>query len=660
MDRVMHHMPKETRPRLDEVKSFKFEEIYEFVREHQEQEEGLNALSTDYSVVSRILANRDAEFVEEPLPVFDQGKGLPKAIVPGIIQLPVKEAPKVDPAVTDLIRRFDGLTLTVEQFDYLANSNLSMRRILSNHENYAKAYKHLVLRNKQLSEPLLERNDGSFQSIYPPIMNAQSNVGGARNPNQSTGPCKCCGELGHFISKCPHIQMLVDNGWVHTRMEMTDRGYKQARYYFGPFPTDKWGIFPGGGIAPRAYDDEVRAWIWQSIKERFSVSDTQLNSHIRTVLPSWFGSDGKPIASAQKPENGESHTVEADEEGEALSQQTMALWAAAIFLEGVSQTGEVYNAEPGSYAVETRSKGVRNAAETHRKANRPTEKKSPVPKMKSSRLQDQLIPTVEDREEDEILRHRPIVEISDERMEDVQVDPLREPFSTPSTLAKDCQSETSDHEEPLRSAIKVQKKAQPIAIPTMKDVAALARNTSPTVIAQAMLNQEVRGLRQVDLLATPAVAAVIARAMELARKPTVEFKESEKGSGETMSVEEPKESHCKELLREDIDLQRMFEWGSQSSSGETCMIGEKGGYAEVITREVLERLCPTLSRNQRKLFREAEANEVQDFQHYEIEDEEDGYNEERSKVTTRQRKQVERGRGRATRRIWPATAGLCR
>ncbi|KAH7394766.1 hypothetical protein BKA66DRAFT_373353, partial [Pyrenochaeta sp. MPI-SDFR-AT-0127] len=106
-------------------------------------------------------------------------------IVPGIIQLPVKEAPKVDPAVTDLIRRFDGLTLTVEQFDYLANSNLSMRRILSNHENYAKAYKHLVLRNKQLSEPLLERNDGSFQSIYPPIMNAQSNVGGARNPNQS-------------------------------------------------------------------------------------------------------------------------------------------------------------------------------------------------------------------------------------------------------------------------------------------------------------------------------------------------------------------------------------------------------------------------------------------------------------------------------------------
>jgi hypothetical protein len=75
----------------------------------------------------------------------------------------------------------------------------------------------------------------------------------------------------------------------------------------------------------------------------------------------------------------------------------------------------------------------------------------------------------------------------------------------------------------LPLAVKAYRKSNPVSIPTAEDLAVLVRNTSPTVIAQAMLNQEVRGLRQVDLLGTPEVAAAINKAIEDARETRVRF-----------------------------------------------------------------------------------------------------------------------------------------
>lgn len=258
--------------------------------------------------------------------------------------------------------------------------------------------------------------------------------------------------------------------------------------------------------------------------------------------------------------------------------------------------------------------------------------------MKSSRMHDNILPSVEDEQEDELLRYRSVVEIPDTEMQEAQVDPLREPIGGILTPSRDSRSTTIGIDIPPPQAIKTPKKQQTTGLPTASDLAAMARNTSPNVIAQAMLNQEVRGLRQMDLLATPAVAAAINKALEEARKPVVRFQEPDPVSGETMVVE-----------RQDVhdmprpkDLRQMYEWGSQGSSGETYLIGADSGEGEVITREVLKRLCPNLSRGQEVLQKRAEeANEVQDYQNYDVEEDEDGYNEEQSKVPTGARLRLE-------------------
>jgi hypothetical protein len=254
--------------------------------------------------------------------------------------------------------------------------------------------------------------------------------------------------------------------------------------------------------------------------------------------------------------------------------------------------------------------------------------------MKSSSLHGQIFPSIEVEEEAELLQHRPIVEIPDEAIEDAQVDPTREHVGVSVPPTRDSRSTTisADHHPP--SALRAQRKAQPIAVPSVEDLATLARKTSPTVIAQAMLNQEVRGLRQVDLLGTPAVAAAIQEALEDARRPSVRFHDSARGSEETMSMEEAEETLEK-------SLQQMFERGSQADSGETFAVGLGEEYSEVITKAVLK-LCPKLSLGQQELLRKTEeANEVQDFQSYAVDGKEDGYVEEQSMVPTALRMRAE-------------------
>ena len=564
------------------------------------------------------------------LPKAPHGQGTP-GVLP-IQQLAKLVAPKVELVVSDLIRRFDGLTLSVDQFNYLANSNLAVRRLLANSDNYAEAYKQLVLRPQRVPPAVLERNDGSFQSVYPPIMNPRANTVMVGSREQSKARCRCCGREGHLIAHCPDFHLLRDNRWLHTRSEQTSNGWNQTKYYFGPYPNEKWGIFPGGGFAPKAFDSEVLEWILKSLKDRFQVTDDQLKRPIQTVLPNWFDAAGKPVAAPRLAHSGESYTVETSEEGELLAQQTMALRAAAMFLDTVTLTREVHDTEPGVYAVETRQRGGRKAADQHRKDSRTLGKKPAVPTMKSSRASDLAFPSIEGDDEPEILRHRPEVDIRDAAMQDAQVDPLRELSRDALGPSRDTRSATLGTEVTLPPAVKAYRKAVPISIPTAEDLAALARNTSSTVIAQAMLNQEVRGLRQVDLLGTPEVAAAISKAIEDARETRVRFRSPDRRSGETMSIRETPEG---ESISTAQALQRMYDWGSSTDSGETHAIGIEVGAQEVITSDVLRRLCPRLTRDQRASLRNAEeANELYDFQTYEVQEEEDGYVEEQSKVPT--------------------------
>ncbi|EUC27207.1 hypothetical protein COCCADRAFT_63988, partial [Bipolaris zeicola 26-R-13] len=83
-------------------------------------------------------------------------------------------APRVDDAVAQLISQFQGMTLSVEQFDYLRQSTPAIRKLFEKPQNHVEAYRKLVIGVKKADPPVLERNDGSFQSIYPPIMKSQA------------------------------------------------------------------------------------------------------------------------------------------------------------------------------------------------------------------------------------------------------------------------------------------------------------------------------------------------------------------------------------------------------------------------------------------------------------------------------------------------------
>ncbi|KAL7771315.1 hypothetical protein CFE70_001258 [Pyrenophora teres f. teres 0-1] len=112
----------------------------------------------------------------------------------------------------------------------------------------------------------------------------------------------------------------------------------------------------------------------------------------------------------------------------------------------------------------------------------------------------------------------------------------------------------------------------------------MARNTAPTVLAKAMLNQEVRGIRQLNLLASPEVAAAVTKALEEARRPRVHFQVGETRLGETMEVQQVEASSDEDKSIEEV-VQRLYNW----SSGET------------------------------------EANKLHNFQNYKISNEEDNY-----------------------------------
>jgi hypothetical protein len=588
MDRVMHLMPKEDRPKLDDLSSFKPEKIYEFVREHQEQEEGLNALNTDYSSVSRILARKDADNLDEPF-LQPEPKYYGKAM-PGMIPIQQQAkvvVPKVDPGVEDLIKRFDGLTLSVEQFEYLANSNLSLRRLLSKGENYAEAYKRLVLRPHRVEPPILERNDGSFQSSYPPIMNPQVNNAGftSREPPRQ---CRACGREGHVIMRCPDMNLLKENMWYHTRTEKTSEGWNQVKYYFGPYPNELWGIFPRGGFAPKAFGSEVLEWVLQSLKERFRVTDYQLKQPIRAVLPTWFDEAGRPLPMKESDQSGESYTIEASENGELLAKQTMALRSAAKFLESVSQTGEVLNAEPSVNAAGQRGRPPKKAVEQHRKDVRPLSKKSSMPAMKSSQASRARALSEEFEEEPELLRYQAVVDMQDAAAEEAQAQSSLDPEPNWSHSTR---SATIEREVVPAPVPREARKTQAAAVPSPEGLVEMARNTSAAVIVKAMLNQEVRGIRQLDLLNTPDLAAVFSKVIEEARKPKVRFQDSEHRSGEAMTVvTSPEEGE----LSLDDSLQQIFEWGS----GETFVVESDQDVPEVITSKTLRQLCPRAVRSQ--------------------------------------------------------------
>ncbi|KAG9382496.1 rve domain containing protein [Pyrenophora tritici-repentis] len=628
MERVMHHMPKDDRPRLDDVTSFKIEKIYQFVREHQAQEEGLSALYSDYSSTSRRLARRDAGVVEESIPTFKRPSEAPRQSVPGILPIAAQPdkaaAPKVDQAVEDLIQRFQGLSMTIEQFNEMAEGNIGIRRLFAKPENYAEAYKQLVLRPHRVSTEILERNDGSFKSIYPPIVNPQVGVHYAGNREPQRARCRCCGREGHIIANCPDQNLLKSNRWCHTRSEEQPNGWKQVRHL---------GHVPGGGIAPKPFGSEVLEWLLQSLKERFKVTDDQLKRPMQEVLPNWFDAAGRPIKVEKTGNSGESYTVESSEEAELMARQTMALRSAAQFLETVSC--RVLHPEDDSEvnAIDGRTKAGRLAKEQREREAR-LGKKPGMPRMKSSRTASSY-EDMDVEEEPEVLRHRAQVEIDDSQVPETQVQQRLDTPISNGTRERDSRSATVDYDViPAPAPV-------PKASSLRTYLAAMAQNTAPTVLAKAMLNQEVRGIRQLDLLASPEVAAAVTKALEEARRPRVHFQVDETRSGETMEIQQANNNKSDdEKADSDEDgsieeaVQRLYDWGS----GDTCVVETESSQPEVITKGILTQLCPKMDRS-RKIDRVGvgEANELHDFQNYEISDEEDGYVEAQSRMPSEAR-----------------------
>ncbi|KAG9382835.1 hypothetical protein A1F94_006756 [Pyrenophora tritici-repentis] len=242
-----------------------------------------------------------------------------------------------------------------------------------------------------------------------------------------------------------------------------------------------------------------------------------------------------------------------------------------------------------------------------------------MPRMKSSRTASSY-EDMDVEEEPEVLRHRAQVEIDDSQVPETQVQQRLDTPISNGTRERDSRSATVDYDViPAPAPVpKASRAFAPVTIPTTEDLAAMAQNTAPTVLAKAMLNQEVRGIRQLDLLASPEVAAAVTKALEEARRPRVHFQVDETRSGETMEIQQANNNKSDdEKADSDEDgsieeaVQRLYDWGS----GDTCVVETESSQPEVITK----------------------ANELHDFQNYEISDEEDGYVEAQSRMPSEAR-----------------------
>ena len=85
-------------------------------------------------------------------------------------------------------------------------------------------------------------------------------------------------------------------------------------------------------------------------------------------------------------------------------------------------------------------------------------------------------------------------------------------------------------------------------------------------------------------------------------------------------------------------LHGMYQWGSEGYSGETLAIEDVSNAEDVLTENLLNQLCPNFARGKAlKVPRGEEANELDDFQNYDLNEEDDGYAEEQALVPTETR-----------------------
>ena len=284
--------------------------------------------------------------------------------------------------------------------------------------------------------------------------------------------------------------------------------------------------------------------------------------------------------------------------------------------------------EPSVNVAGQRGRPPKKVAEQHRKEARLAAKKPVVPAMKSGQATRARTVSEEFEEEPELMQYQAIVDMQDEVANEAQRGFQHESVSKTPDWSQSTRKEALEERDVI-PAPNSTRKSQALAIPTSESLAELARNTSPAVIVKAMLSQEVRGIRQVDLLGTPELATALSKVIEDARKPKVRFQDLERPSGESMAVTAAQGEG--ETLSEAV--QQLYDWGTESDSGETFAIGSDHDNCDVITTKMLQNLSPLIARCQRER-RGAEANEVQDFQQYSVKDEEDRYVEEQSGIPT--------------------------
>ena len=172
--------------------------------------------------------------------------------------------------------------------------------------------------------------------------------------------------------------------------------------------------------------------------------------------------------------------------------------------------------------------------------------------------------------------------MQDAAAKEVQVQSSLEPKLNQSYSTR---SSAIEQEVVLAPVLKENQRTQATAIPSLESLVDITQNTLVVVIIKAILNQEVRGIRQLNLLNTPDLAAVLSKVIEEARKLKVRFQDSEHQLGKAMAVvTSPEEGE--HLLNN--SLQQIFKQGL----GETCVVESDQDVLDVITSKTLRQLCP--------------------------------------------------------------------
>ncbi|CAI6342053.1 unnamed protein product [Periconia digitata] len=261
---VMFDMPESERTTDDGTSPYDLNKIYAFLKRRVRAEKELRYLEDETSSSLR----RKAQYMAE-----QEAKPLAKATQPTAARERHETATgstnETDP-VDDLISKFKGMTLSMADAVMVASQERIQRECFKHSTDMARFIVAVTAARPRSGNPPMatyqaramdqpKRDEGSWEQ-------------------KSTLECWGCGEKGHGVSGCDHLQDLQNRGWVS---KFKDRRDGEWKWKFGSV-NRSLGLVGSDGRPPQR---GILTWLQQCCANRYQVTTESLARPMPEVCP---------------------------------------------------------------------------------------------------------------------------------------------------------------------------------------------------------------------------------------------------------------------------------------------------------------------------------------------------------------------------------------